>query len=165
MTEVTPGSDSASERPHALVVTADEDLKSFLGEGLMYGGFWISVVASGLQTLEVFRLRGFDLVLIDADLPGIGAVEVTRRLRGQSLAAEAPARNDVPVVLIAADAAAINPKEVAAAGFTEMLAAPLELEELVPHLHTIVTRWRRDHPGRPWADQAAQTGTDQGPSR
>ena len=42
---------SALERPHVLIVSDDEDLSAFLG--LVYGGFWTSTVASGIQTLEV----------------------------------------------------------------------------------------------------------------
>jgi hypothetical protein len=31
----------------------------------------------------------------------------------------------------------------------------LELEEIASVLRTAVERWRADHPGHPWADEAA----------
>ncbi len=68
------------QRPHVLIVSDDPSLVEFLNEGLPLGGFWTSVIASGLQAIEVFRLRQFDLVLIDAGLTSFSAVELIRRL-------------------------------------------------------------------------------------
>lgn len=144
---------SALERPHVLIVSDDADLTSFLAEGLLYGGFWTSAVASALQTLEVFRLRTFDLMLVDSALAGLSALELIRRLRGRSdRAASDTPRTDIPILLIAADPAEVVPAAAKAAGADGALYAPLDLEELVPHLHHVVQDWRRAHPDRPWAD-------------
>jgi DNA-binding response OmpR family regulator len=146
---------SALERPHVLIVTDDPDLSAFLAEGLVYGGFWTSTVASGIQTLEVFRLRSFDLALIDAALRDLSAVEVIRRLRGRSdRGGVASPRTDIPILIVAALAEEIDPTGTAAAGADGALVAPLDLEKLVPRLHGVVTEWRARHPGRPWADAA-----------
>ena len=146
-----------SERPHALIVTEDAELAAFLGEGLVYGGFWTSTVASGIQVLEVFRLRTFDLMLIDAALPGLSALEVVRRLRGRSdRAASDGARTDIPILLVVADPREADPEAATAAGVDAVLTAPLELEELVPALHGVVQAWRAAHPDRPMADALAQ---------
>jgi DNA-binding response OmpR family regulator len=147
------GGDSALERPHVLIVSDDPDLGAFLSEGLVYGGFWASTVASGIQTLEVFRLRTFDLVLLDAALGDLNAIEVVRRLRGRSvLGAAESARTDIPILLIAASAEELDAIDVAGAGVDGTLVAPLDLEALVPYLHGVVASWRAAHPDRPWAD-------------
>jgi DNA-binding response OmpR family regulator len=145
--------DSALERPHVLIVTDDADLSAFLAEGLVYGGFWTSTVASGIQTLEVFRLRTFDLVLLDAALGDLNAIEVVRRLRGRSAPNRGEtARTDIPILLIAGDGGELDAIDVAVVGIDGILLAPLELEELVPRLHGVVAQWRASHPDRPWAD-------------
>ena len=162
MTGTSPAAWSAAERPHVLVVTDDADLGSFLGEGLLYAGFWTSVVASGIQTLEVFRLRTFDLVLIDAALGGLSGLEVIRRLRGQAArlgsggAGKDTPRTDVPILLVVAEASEANPTAAREAGADDVLVAPLDLEELAPRLHAVVRDWRAAHPDRPPADAAAQ---------
>jgi DNA-binding response OmpR family regulator len=154
---VVTATESALERPHVLIVTDDSDLSAFLAEGLVYGGFWTSTVASGIQTLEVFRLRTFDLVLLDAALGDLRAIEVVRRLRGRSdLGAGEHARTDIPILLIAATAEELDSVDVAAAGVDGTLVAPLDLEELVPYLHGVVANWRAAHPDRPWADAVPQ---------
>lgn len=146
-------------RPHILIVGDDVDLTSFLAEGLLLAGFWTSVVASSVQALELFRLRSFDLVLLDAALGGFGALELVRRLRGRAAGAtDGQARTDVPLVVVAADVTETAPEAAIAAGVDEVIVAPLALETLAPRLHALVGAWRAAHPDRPWADQAALAG-------
>jgi CheY-like chemotaxis protein len=152
---------TAAQRPHVLVVTDDGDLKDFLAEGLVLGGFWISSVASAFQALEVFRLRSFDLVLVDAALGGIGAIELVRRLRGRSdRVAGDEARTDVPLLFVAATSDEIDGQAAEAVGANGVLVAPLDLEHLVPRLFRVIADWRSIHPERPWADQVAQLRSD-----
>src|SRR5215207_1557225 len=92
----------ALQRPHVLIVSDDRELSDFLGEGLVYAGFWTSTIASALQALEVFRLRSFDAMVLDAALGGIGATELVHRLRGRSDRSTAIERTDIPILAIAA---------------------------------------------------------------
>ena len=137
---------SALQRPHILIVSDDRDLSEFLAEGLVYAGFWTSVIAEAMQALEVFRLRSFDALLLDASLGGIGARELLRRLRGRSDRATATARTDIPILVLG------DAKEAGADG---VLVAPIELVDLARELSGVVDAWRLAHPGRPWADEAA----------
>lgn len=146
---------SALERPHVLIVSADQDLTAFLGEGLIYAGFWTSVVADAFQALEIFRLRSFDIILLDAALGGIGALEFVQRLRGRSDRAPGDLRADIPLVLIAADAAEVPPAMQEGSDPSATLLAPVELPEIAAKLMEAVVRWRTSHPDRAWADAAA----------
>lgn len=146
-----------NERPHVLVVSDDPDLAEFLAEGLPLGGFWTSVIANGLQALEVFRLRQFDLVVVDAGMQSFHAAEFLLRLRGASeLDRGGVSRTTAPAVLIAASAGDIESGSVPGAdlGVAATLVAPLELEEIVRVLHQVFENWRRDHPDTPLADAA-----------
>lgn len=145
------------ERPHVLIVSDDLGLSRFLSEGLLVGGFWTSVIASGIQVLEVFRLRTFDLVLLDAGLSGVGSMEVLRRLRGWFEGEIDPAlqRTDIPILLVAAAADEVDEAGVAQYGGNGVLYAPLEIGELAPQLMQVVLAWRMAHPGRLWADEAS----------
>ncbi len=143
-------------RPHVLIVSDDPSLTEFLGEGLTFAGFWTSVIASGLQTLEVFRLRRFDLILIDVHLSGFDCFELIRRLRGTSSRTSATGpRTDAPIVLIAQDRSELTGHAAADVGADDVLYAPLELEEVAQRLHELFARWREAHPETPFADEAA----------
>src|SRR3954462_7546284 len=110
---------SALQRPHILIVTDDRGLSDFLGEGLVYAGFWTSVIASALQTLEVFRLRSFDAIVLDSELGGIGAFELLRRLES---------RTDIPVLLIASAARTLGAADQQSLRVDRVLYPPVELE-------------------------------------
>ena len=146
---------SALQRPHILIVSDDHGLSEFLAEGLIYAGFWTSVIASAFQALEVFRLRSFDLILLDAALGGIGTVELLRRLRGHSPRAASAARTDIPVLLLAANKTEVPPELSDLVAPAEVLVAPLEIEEIAVAINAKVKQWRTEHPGRAWADEAA----------
>lgn len=152
---------SALQRPHVLIVSDDPDLSRFLGEGLIYAGLWTSVIASTVQVMEVFRLRSFDAMVIDAALGGIGAAELVRRLRGRSDRGGAEARTNVPILIVASAAEEIDPHLPADEIFA-VLTAPIEIEPLASRIATAVARWRAANPGRPWADEAALQSSEQG---
>ncbi len=145
----------ALQRPHVLIVSDDPELAAFLGEGLVYAGFWTSAIASAVQALEVFRLRSFDVMLLDAALGGIGALELLRRLRGRSDRATPTERTDIPILVIAASSSELDPDVAERAGADGVILAPIELERLAVDLGRAVTAWRAAHPDRNWADAAA----------
>jgi DNA-binding response OmpR family regulator len=124
-------SESALERPHLAIVTDDLSLSHFLTEGLLYEGFWTSAIGSGLQFLEVLRLRTFSAVLLDAGLGDISSEEVIRRMRGTSdRAVPGSPRSDRPAIVIAGVPGEVEPAAVEAAGGQLLLEPPLELEEV-----------------------------------
>ena len=145
----------ALQRPHVLIVSDDPELAAFLGEGLVYAGFWTSAIASAVQALEVFRLRSFDVMLLDAALGGIGALELIRRLRGRSDRASTTERTDIPILVIAASRSEFDPNLAERAGADGIILAPIELEQLAVDLGRAVSTWRASHPDREWADDAA----------
>jgi two-component system phosphate regulon response regulator PhoB len=145
----------ALQRPHVLIVSDDPELTGFLGEGLIYAGFWTSTIASAVQALEVFRLRSFDAMVLDAALGGMGAIELLRRLRGRSDRATTAERADIPILVIAASSDEMDPVLAEQAGAEGVIVAPIELEHLAVDLERAVSAWRALHPDRKWADEAA----------
>lgn len=142
-----------SERPHVLIVSDDPSLATFLNEGLPLGGFWTTVIASGLQALEVFRLRQFEIVIVDWDLRSFNALELMRRLRGQSDRASAGgARTSAPFVVISEHPANIADHDRDLLDIGRVYAAPIELDDLVPELHQVFEDWRERYPSVPLSD-------------
>jgi DNA-binding response OmpR family regulator len=142
-----------SERPHVLIVSDDPGLSGFLNNGLPLGGFWTTVIASGLQALEVFRLRQFDLVVLDWDLQSFDALEFLRRLRGVSTrSATARPRTVAPVVVISENPARLDEKDRSLLEVSRMLHAPLDIDEVVRELHAVFEDWRQAFPDVPLSD-------------
>ena len=148
-----PDWERATDRPHAVIVSDDADLRDFLGQGLLFSGFWTSVIGSGIQVIEVFRLRAFDLVVLDARISGLGAAEIVRRLRAPSEPDGSPL-TDAPVALIDDRPAVSDADDADDAGPAVELVVrpPFEVVDLAVALHGVVRDWRLAHPGRPLAD-------------
>ena len=142
-------------RPHVLIVSDDLELSQFLQSGLTIAGFWTSTVASALQALELFRLRTFDLMLVDAMLKGLGASELIQRLRSTPPGGPA-ARTDIPILVIAGSESEISEGQATALGADGVQYPPLEIEEFALELFARIRTWRNVHPDRPWADELAQ---------
>lgn len=141
------------ERPHVLIVSDDPDLVTFLNEGLPLGGFWTTVISSGLQVLEVFRLRQFDLIIVDYGLRSFNAEELMLRLRGNSSRIQEQVPRTLASVVVMCD----EPVEIGQdmrqkMGIELILHAPIELDELVPELHRIFEEWRAANPDQPMSD-------------
>ncbi len=145
----------ANHRPHVLIVSDDVELSQFLRDGLTIAGFWTSVVASALQTLEIFRLRTFDLMVIDALLEGLGFEELLQRLRGGG-EADLQARTDIPIVVIAGSEHEVTEVKAHELGANQVVYAPIEIDELALRLYSEVRIWRDRHPDRPCADAVVQ---------
>ena len=79
----------------------------------------------GAEAVAAARLGGFDAVLMDKHMPGMGGVEATRAIR--ALGGEAAS---VPVVAVTADAMAGEREALLAAGMDGYLSKPLKLDAL-----------------------------------
>jgi DNA-binding response OmpR family regulator len=134
-------SESALERPHLAIVTGDLSLSHFLTEGLLYEGFWTSAIGSGLQFLEVLRLRTFDAVIIDAGLGDIAVEEMLRRMRGTSdrVQDDSP-RSAMPAMVIAGMPGEITLSNVLDAGGQGLLEPPLEIEDVAVAMQTLLAQ-------------------------
>lgn len=139
-----------------LIISDDLSLSTFLEEGLPLGGFWTSVIASGLQALEVFRLRQFDLVLIDWSLQSFGAMEFIKRLRGVSTrTTTSEPRTQAPVVIVSEQPVEVPAEDRESLGISRLLHAPLELDDVVRDLHEVFEEWRQAFPDAPLSDSPA----------
>jgi DNA-binding response OmpR family regulator len=68
-------------RGRVLVVDDELAIRLTVGEILRRAGHDIVAVASGEEALELIQLQSFDLALIDLVMPGMGGVELMRRLQ------------------------------------------------------------------------------------
>lgn len=80
--------------PRVLVIDDDPGVRSLLTRGLSYEGYTVEAAADGEAGLRAALDRPPELVILDVMLPGIGGLEVLRRLR--------LADSTLPVVLLTA---------------------------------------------------------------
>ena len=98
-------------------------LEAFLGRA----GYQFEVAKDGARALELVTSDpGFDLVLMDCQLPVMDGYEATRRIR----AWESGSRRHIPIIAITGDLFAADVENCLAAGMDGYLAKPVDFGEL-----------------------------------
>src|ERR1035437_5592093 len=73
--------ESTTNKARMLVVDDDPEIVSFLRRGLVFEGYTVDTANDGSEALVKIREKEPDLVILDIMMPGIGGIEVSRRLR------------------------------------------------------------------------------------
>jgi signal transduction histidine kinase/DNA-binding response OmpR family regulator len=101
---------------------------------LSRAGMQITTADNGQQALERLAHGGFDLVLMDCQMPVMDGYAATRALREQ------PRWRDLPVIAMTANAMVGDREKVLAAGMNDHIAKPIRVDELFATLSRWVVR-------------------------
>lgn len=126
--------------PRVLLVDDDIELGELATEFLTLEGFQVDVVRRGDTGVERALAGGFDIVILDVMLPGLGGFEVLRRIRSQS---------NVPVLMLTArgdDSDRILGLE---GGADDYLPKPFNPRELAARLRAVLRRVGSGERARP----------------
>ena len=120
--------ESEPQRARILVVDDERSMREFLTICLGRAGHEVVAVASGAEAIAAIDRGGFDLVITDLTMPGIGGMEVLRH---------AQRRDPAPLVLmITAFATAETAIEALKLGAYDYLNKPFKVDEI----QVVVTR-------------------------
>ncbi|MCJ7629399.1 MAG: response regulator [Longimicrobiales bacterium] len=110
-----------------LIVDDEEELVSALVERLNLRGFAARGVTTGAEALVVLEGQEFDVVLLDVKMPGLGGIEVIRRIKG--------IRPKLEVILLTGHGSVKSIEEGMALGAFEYLMKPVKIDNLVQVLN------------------------------
>ena len=105
-----------------LIVEDEPNVRLVFRTALEAVGYTVDEVADGDMALERLQTVRADLVLLDLQMPGMGGMEVLRRLRDSG--------NDVPVVIITAHGSIPDAVVAMRLGAIDFLSKPLTPEKL-----------------------------------
>ena len=106
-----------------LIVDDEEELVSALVERLNLRGFDASGVTTGEEALSFLGGRECDVVLLDVKMPGLGGLDVIRRIKEQ--------RPRLEVVLLTGHGSVKSVEEGMARGAFDYLMKPVKIDNLV----------------------------------
>jgi len=86
-------------------------------------GYQAAAVTNGAETIEAVEHGGYDLVLMDCEMPVIDGFEAARRIRGSMH----PGISGIPIIALTADAMPADRDRCLAEGMNDYLAKPVEL--------------------------------------
>jgi signal transduction histidine kinase/ActR/RegA family two-component response regulator len=99
-------------------------------------GIDIDIVADGKQAIDAWRLGGYDLVLMDIQMPVMDGIEASRQIRTIEVAEQ---RKRTPIVALTANALTHQVEEYIAAGMDGHVAKPIEIAKLYEAISAALT--------------------------
>lgn len=124
-----------SDLPYAgriLVVDDNEGVTGWLERLLGQRGYDVDVAHDGISALELIERRAPDLVVLDVVIPGLNGFDVCRRVK------QDPATRLLPVVLVTGNHEREKRIEGADAGADDFLSKPIDTEELLARVRSLV---------------------------
>ena len=126
---------SPASSESVLIVEDNRDVAEMVCSHLERRGFRVDYAADGVTGLHLGVTDAFDAIVLDLMLPGIGGLEVCRRLRED-------ARRDVPILMLTARDTLEDKVGGLDAGADDYLVKPFEIEELEARLRALIRRRR-----------------------
>ncbi len=117
----------SKRRPPRILVAEDNTINQLLIVAILNGcGYHADVVANGQEALQALRSVPYDLVVMDVQMPVMGGVEATRRIRQLK-----GGLGEIPIIAVTAHALKGDRESLLQAGMNDYLSKPLDKNELL----------------------------------
>jgi two-component system response regulator MprA len=116
----------------ALVVEDDPHVRNVIVRALGAGGYEVIAAARASPSAPEAADGGFDLAVVDWNLPDLSGIDVVRRLR--------EAKDDTPVLMVTARDAVDDRVAGLDSGADDYLVKPFHVDELLARVRSIVRR-------------------------
>ncbi|WP_264522408.1 response regulator transcription factor [Flavobacterium sp. N1994] len=111
---------------HLLIVEDEEGIVNFLKQGLEEEGYQVSSANNGLDGFELFKVKRFDLVLLDWMLPKMNGIEVCKSIREID--------SKIPIIFLTAKDTVQETVEGLKTGANDYIKKPFSFDELVERI-------------------------------
>ncbi|PTQ68492.1 ATP-binding protein [Pseudomonas sp. GV071] len=117
--------DASSGKGHKVLLVEDNPVNQTVIEAMLRSlGYQVSLVGDGAQALNTVERHEFAAVLMDCRLPVMDGYEATRQIR------RLPARTDLPIIALTANALQGDREACLQAGMNDYLAKPFKRADL-----------------------------------
>jgi CheY-like chemotaxis protein len=111
-----------------VLLVDDDEMSRVAGRELLRkAGYLVSTASDGREALQQLAGEGFDLVLMDIQMPVMDGIEATRAIRS---APELIHAATIPIIAMTAYAMSGDREKFLAAGMDDYIAKPVSIQEL-----------------------------------
>jgi len=121
-----------TRRFNVLVVDDEPALRKVLQTSLTARGFSVEEAGSAEEAIDLVSQRGFDLVLLDINMPGMGGIAACRRIR--------TLLPHLGIVMVTVRDAEHDMVQALEAGADDYITKPIRFGELVARLRAVIRR-------------------------
>jgi len=132
----TEGPQSPKIQTRARILIADDDrsVLQVLETVLSGDGYEVVKAEDGAAALELARRDGFDLIMLDVQMPKLDGLEAARRLRQE------PRLADVPIVILTARSSDKDIEAAFAEGVTDYITKPFAVAQMRARVRSWLSR-------------------------
>lgn len=118
--------------PKILIIEDDKVLCTLISDWLLGDGYSVEQVHDGIDAADLLKLGGFDLVVLDWDLPRKSGIDVLResRLRGDK----------TPIIMLTAKSLVMEKEQGLDIGADDYLTKPFAMKELAARIRAVLRR-------------------------
>ncbi|MEG2173097.1 MAG: ATP-binding protein [Desulfovibrionaceae bacterium] len=126
------------ESPVRALVVDDNEINLEIARAMLEAeGLQVDLATDGLEAVEKLSLTPFDLVFMDVQMPVMGGLEATHRIRELAKELKSERFSTMPIIAMTANAMVEDRALCFAAGMNDFLSKPIE----PARLHEILTYW------------------------
>ena len=123
---------------------------------LEIGGYEVSVANNGREAVEMFSTNGFDLILMDAQMPEMDGIEATRKIREMN-----KKKRSVPIIAMTAHALKGDRERFLNAGMDDYISKPVQQKELMALMDKYARKLSAEQAGKGIEQQKNKTTEEQ----
>jgi len=127
----------SNQTPSCILVVEDDEISRIVTEQLLVKrNYQVVLATNGVQAIDLFRMRDFDIVLMDIQMPIIDGYKATSLIREFQKSGEV----HTPIIAMTANALKGDREKCVEAGMDDYITKPIEAEQL----YRIVEKWTRN---------------------
>ena len=129
----------AEDYPLRILIAEDNMINQKLIERILQKlGFHADMAADGIQVLKAVKLKNYDVILMDVQMPAMDGYEATQIIRQMKI--------DQPyIIAMTANAMAKDREECIASGMNDYIAKPMRLAEIIKILTNAANHLKYSH--------------------
>lgn len=120
------------DKIRVLIAEDEEGLRTTIAAWLGDEGFVVEQASNGLDAIKLVQSQDFDIALLDIRMPGVNGLEVLRFIKKNSSLTDIVMMTAMSDVSMAVEAMKLGAKEY--------LSKPIDLDQLVPQLRSLVRK-------------------------
>ncbi len=126
------GGEARSKCVRILIADDEERIRTVLARILTDAGHRVDSVGRGDEALQQLVSGNYELAILDAQMPALGAIEIATRC-------QASAAHSIPIIVLTADASSDTNAKCTAVGVHRVLTKPVRSQGLLDAINQVIT--------------------------
>lgn len=117
-----------------LVIDDEKNIRLMLSKCLLSEGYEVDIAEDGIQGIEMFGTKGYNIVLLDMKMPGLSGMDVLKKLKESD--------NPIPVIMMTAFGTIESAVEAMKLGAVDYIRKPFTPDIIRSEINSVLERMK-----------------------